>query len=177
MAPLQATSRSSAVIGRRHVGRVPADTGTPSAASGENPAEAATAALAALPDITIGEIAAYVALLQCGSFTGAAKRLYLSQPGLSARIARLERALGAVLIERSTRELTLTRAGAAFAVTAHSVLRLLEPASQVSTGGEQLGAPSTMSRPCRTSRSAGRPSSNQLDWGYPPTSCGPATEG
>lgn len=87
----------------------------------------ATDGLAALPDITVGELAAYVAILQCGSFTGAAKRLYISQPGLSARISRLERALGVVLIERSTRELTLTRAGVAFAATAYSVLRLLAP--------------------------------------------------
>ena len=87
--------------------------------------------LDSLPNVTTGEIAAYRALLQCGSFSEAAKRLYISQPGLSARIARLERALGEVLVERSARNLTLTQAGVRFAATAHSVLRLLAASTRV----------------------------------------------
>ena len=120
-----ATERSSVLIGRC---RVESDKPMSGPVRGL-PHDAAAAAplprLTSLPDVSTGEIAAYVALLQFGSFTEAAKRLYISQPGLSARIARLERALGVVLIERSARTLTMTQAGVKFAATAHSVLSLL----------------------------------------------------
>ena len=121
------TERSSVLIGRC---RVDTNRPVPGATSRtRRDSDVADAVpmqgLASLPDITTGEIAAFVALLQFGSFTEAAKRLYISQPGLSARVARLERALGGVLVERSARTLTLTEAGVRFAATAHSVLRLL----------------------------------------------------
>ena len=138
--------RSTVLIGRCRVERAEVDS-LRSAGSGEAVAtKAATTELAAVPDISLGEIAAFVALLQCGSFTEAAKRLYLSQPGLSARISRLERALGVVLVDRSTRDLTLTRSGAAFAATAHSVLRLLTPAAQTKAGAQGGQSPVTRSR-------------------------------
>ena len=89
----------------------------------------AAANLASLPNVSIGEIAAFVALVECRSFTVAARSLYLSQPGLSARIARLERALGMVLVERSSRDLTLTLAGRDFAGTARDMLKLFASVS------------------------------------------------
>lgn len=136
----QASGRSSTLIGRCRVERAVVDSGA-SAAAGESVTSGpTTVGLACLPDISVGEIAAYVALLDSRSFTAAAKRLYLSQPGLSARISRLERALGVVLIDRSTRELTLTRAGVAFASTAYSVLRLLAPPHAAHGDANQTGA-------------------------------------
>lgn len=141
MAPLHGTGRSS-VLDRRCAPEGQAVDGGGSLTTPREPVAAKGVAngLAALPDISIGEIAAYVAILQCGSFTEAARHLYLSQPGLSARISRLERSLGVVLIDRSTRELSLTRAGVAFAATAHSVLRLLAPSSQVDTQSRKQGS-------------------------------------
>lgn len=47
-------------------------------------------------------------------FTAAARRLYVSQPGLSNQIRRLENQLGAQLFDRSARGVTLTAAGEAF---------------------------------------------------------------
>ena len=64
------------------------------------------------PSLT--EIAALVALVEAGSFTAAARALHLSQPGFSARVARLERCLGVELVDRGTRRLTLTPHGRAF---------------------------------------------------------------
>ena len=93
-----------------------------------------TVDLLALPDVSIGEVVAFVAVLKCRSFTGAARELHLSQPGLSARISRLERSLGAVLIDRSRRDLTLTSAGAGFAPIARELLRLLMPAGSLKDG-------------------------------------------
>ena len=87
-----------------------------------------------LPDVTIGEIVAFVTLLRCGTFTAAARHLHLSQPGMSARIARLERAMGAPLMDRSTRSMTLTPTGRSFAPLAESIVELMATASTEAAG-------------------------------------------
>jgi DNA-binding transcriptional LysR family regulator len=56
-------------------------------------------------------------------FGQAARRLYLSQPGLSQQIGRLERILGIHLFDRSGRQVALTPAGARFAEDARGILR------------------------------------------------------
>ena len=66
---------------------------------------------AGLPDLALGELAAFVILAEERSFTRSARRMHLSQPGLSARIARLERALGVRLVNRTTRSVELTLEG------------------------------------------------------------------
>jgi DNA-binding transcriptional LysR family regulator len=55
----------------------------------------------------------FVAVAEEASFTRAAKRVHISQSGVSAQIRQLERELGAPLIERAGRTATLTAAGAA----------------------------------------------------------------
>jgi DNA-binding transcriptional LysR family regulator len=73
------------------------------------------------------------------SFSGAAAELGVSQPAVSQGVARLERALGIRLFERTSREVQLTEAGKALLPYAESVLagvsafaaeadRLAEPA-------------------------------------------------
>lgn len=61
--------------------------------------------------LTLDELVAFLALHRTGSFTRAARTVHISQPGLSARIDRLERALGQRLVDRSTRPVRLTPAG------------------------------------------------------------------
>ena len=79
--------------------------------------------------ITLGEVAAFVAVMDQGSFTAAATILHLSQPGVSARIKRLERSLGgAPLLDRSVKRATLTRQGRAFLPMARDLLATLERA-------------------------------------------------
>lgn len=51
------------------------------------------------------------AVATSGSFTGAATRMRLSQPSVSARVAAVERALGAQLFTRDSRGARLTPAG------------------------------------------------------------------
>jgi DNA-binding transcriptional LysR family regulator len=55
----------------------------------------------------------FVAVAEEANFTRAAARIHISQSGVSAQVSRLERELGAPLIDRSGRTATLTAAGAA----------------------------------------------------------------
>lgn len=55
-----------------------------------------------------------VAVHECGSFTQAAKNLYVSQPSLSQSIKKLEKQLGVALFCRTTRSLHLTEEGEEF---------------------------------------------------------------
>jgi DNA-binding transcriptional LysR family regulator len=73
----------------------------------------------------IGEIASFVALVDHDGFTTGARAMNLSQAAFSARISRLERALGVTLVDRSVRRLTLTREGRAFQPLARSLLVML----------------------------------------------------
>jgi DNA-binding transcriptional LysR family regulator len=59
----------------------------------------------------LDELAVFVAILDAGSLTGAARRLRRSAPAVTRALAALEARLGARLIERSTRRLTPTEAG------------------------------------------------------------------
>lgn len=74
------------------------------------------------PELGLGELAAFVILAEERSFTRSARRLHLSQPGLSARIARLERALGVRLVNRTTRSVELTAEGQALLPMASSTV-------------------------------------------------------
>lgn len=62
----------------------------------------------------INDIAVFVRVAELGSFTRAADALELSKAAVSKSISRLEKRLGARLLNRSTRRLTLTEAGATF---------------------------------------------------------------
>jgi len=55
----------------------------------------------------------FVAVAEERSFTRAAERVHISQSGVSAQIRQLERELGAELLDRSARTVTLTVAGKA----------------------------------------------------------------
>jgi DNA-binding transcriptional LysR family regulator len=85
-------------------------------------------------DLDLGEVSAFVAVVRLGGFTAAARQLHLTQPGLSARVARLERHLGDRLIDRSCRRLTLTSAGRRFLPYAVTLLQTATQAQQAIRG-------------------------------------------
>jgi DNA-binding transcriptional LysR family regulator len=59
------------------------------------------------------QLRAFVAVAQELNFTRAAERLHLGQQAVSKSVRQLERELGVTLLERTTREVRLTPAGAA----------------------------------------------------------------
>lgn len=60
------------------------------------------------------DLKAFITVAELGSFVRTAKALNLSQPALSRRIQKLEDALGAPLLERSPRHVSLTMVGRDF---------------------------------------------------------------
>jgi DNA-binding transcriptional LysR family regulator len=71
----------------------------------------------------------FVAIAEERSFTRAAERLWVAQPGLSTQIRRLEAELGIRLFERHTRGVDLTQAGVLFLERARAALVAADVAS------------------------------------------------
>ena len=67
-------------------------------------------------------VAAFVAVANTGSVSEAARQLRLSKSAVSERLAELERALGANLVQRNSRQLALTEDGVAFLVRAKRIV-------------------------------------------------------
>ncbi len=63
---------------------------------------------------SLSDVAVFVNVVDEGSFTAAADKLNLSRPVVSKYISRLEERLGARLLNRTTRRLSLTEAGRIF---------------------------------------------------------------
>lgn len=76
----------------------------------------------------------FLAVIDSGTFTAAAAQANVSQPTLSAGIAKLEREAGAKLFRRNSQRVELTEAGARFAVHARRIEREFNLA-QASIGG------------------------------------------
>lgn len=80
--------------------------------------------------VEIRHLRALVALSQADTYTTAAAMLGTTQPTLSRTIAQLEELTGAQLVQRTTRHMGLTAAGAQFAETAQTMLQQLDAAIQ-----------------------------------------------
>jgi DNA-binding transcriptional LysR family regulator len=72
----------------------------------------------------------FLAVAEVGNFSRAAARLNVTQPTLSAGIAKLETQLGVRLFERTNRLVALTDAGSQFLVRARRIAREYELAHQ-----------------------------------------------
>lgn len=76
----------------------------------------------------LSDIAVFVKVVDAGSFTGAADNLGISQPVVSKAVTRLEERLGARLLNRTTRRLSLTEAGAELYRRSMQALKQIEDA-------------------------------------------------
>jgi DNA-binding transcriptional LysR family regulator len=76
--------------------------------------------------LDVGALAAFVAVIDTGSFSGAAERLGQTPSGVSRTIARLEKQLGMTLIHRTTRRLDLTEEGGWLLARARRILADLD---------------------------------------------------
>ncbi|MDR2934521.1 MAG: LysR family transcriptional regulator [Candidatus Adiutrix sp.] len=77
------------------------------------------------------------------NFSKAAEKMNLSQPSVSLQVNALEKCLGAQLLARSTKEVSLTKAGRDFLLHAQKILSLRDQALR-SLGGEDLDAPGSL---------------------------------
>ncbi|MCO5131573.1 MAG: LysR family transcriptional regulator [Xanthobacteraceae bacterium] len=71
---------------------------------------------------------AFTAIVEAGSFTLAAERLHMTQSTISQQLARLEQAVGSVLVDRAARPVGPTAAGERLLGYAHRILALQEEA-------------------------------------------------
>jgi DNA-binding transcriptional LysR family regulator len=99
------------------------------------------------------EIGVFARVVDARSFTAAARSLGLTPSGVSRAISRLERRLGARLLQRTTRSLSLTDDGAAYYERCKAILVELADAeaavaraSRVPRGRLRVDAPTVLAR-------------------------------
>lgn len=88
-----------------------------------------------MPRAPADSLSAFVAVAELSSFTGAAARLQVSPSAVSQSIRTLEQRLGVALLNRSTRSVSLTEAGARYLERIAAPLRELHAAAE-DLGGE-----------------------------------------
>lgn len=81
-------------------------------------------------DISLDHYRTFYEIVKAGSFSQAAKQLYVSQSSVSQSLAKLEEALGMTLIERTTKRMRLTDAGALLFEDVRQVMVGLDAAKQ-----------------------------------------------
>ncbi len=83
----------------------------------------------------------FVRVARSGSFSAAAREMGVTQPTASRIVAALEKQVGAALLTRSTRAVTLTEAGADYLARSEAILAALDEADHAARGaGELRGA-------------------------------------
>ena len=99
------------------------------------------------------EMVTFLRVAELGSFSAAARQLGTTPSAVSRQVSRLEKQLGIQLIQRTTRQLRLTRAGeAAFArcselaAAAQAVLQVPHEVTNAPRGQLSLSAPTAFAR-------------------------------
>ncbi len=87
-----------------------------------------------LSEVNLNRLAVFVAVVEAGSLSAAARRLGVATTMVSAHIQRLEREVGASLLLRTTRSLRLTEAGEGFYDAARQIVADAEAAIAAAAG-------------------------------------------
>ncbi|MCP3142300.1 LysR family transcriptional regulator [Pyxidicoccus xibeiensis] len=88
----------------------------------------------------LNRIATFIRVVEAGTFTAAATRLKLPTSSVSRSVAKLEEELGIVLLERTTRRVSLTESGRAYYERAREAVAGLDEATLLA--GEAAKDPS-----------------------------------
>jgi len=80
--------------------------------------------------VSLTEMEAFVAVVEAGGFSAAARALHLAPPVVSKRLAKLEQDLGVRLIQRTTRRLITTDLGQAYYERAAVIVKAAQEAQQ-----------------------------------------------
>lgn len=89
--------------------------------------------------LDIDSLRAFRAIVQTGTFTGAAQQLHLTQSAVSWKMKRLEERLGRTLLRRDGRKVEVTEIGADLLEHAHRILEAHDEAVDVLAGSELTG--------------------------------------
>ena len=86
-------------------------------------------------------LSTFLAVLDAGGISAAARAIHLSQPAVTAQVRMLEESVGAALLVRSAQGVTPTEAGLRLARYARTIRRLLDEAlAEVPGTGDDAGA-------------------------------------
>ena len=80
----------------------------------------------------------FVRVARSGSFSAAAREMGMTQPTASRIVAALEKQVGAALLTRSTRAVTLTEAGTDYLARSELILTALDEADHAARGTDEL---------------------------------------
>lgn len=104
-------------------------------------------------DLLLPDLAVFVRVVDCGSFSAAARQLGLTPSAVSRTVSRLEGQLGLRLLERSTRQLRLSdvggevyQRGAGMLQAAREVVALAESAQEAPQGLVRISMPKAFGR-------------------------------
>ena len=89
--------------------------------------------------LTVHQLTVLVAVAETGSVRGAAERLVVTQPAVSASLAALKQQVGVPLVARAGRGIVLTEAGVALAGYAVRIISLVDEAIGVVKGHQEEG--------------------------------------
>lgn len=91
------------------------------------------------PNLDTELLSAFVAVIENGGFTAAARQLHKTQSTISQRIRTLEQRVGTPLLHRTSRQLSLTPDGETFLVYARRLLQLQREAISALGHGDREG--------------------------------------
>src|SRR6202012_2049818 len=80
----------------------------------------------------------FIRVARAASFSVAGREMGISQPSASRIVAALERKVGAALLTRTTRGVTLTEAGADYLIRAEAIVAALDEADHAARGTGEL---------------------------------------
>jgi DNA-binding transcriptional LysR family regulator len=86
--------------------------------------------MASASDVNLNRLAVFVAVIEAGSLTAAADRLGIAKTMVSTHMQRLEAEVGASLLVRTTRRISVTEAGTAFYEASRHILSIADEALQ-----------------------------------------------